>query len=236
MPARSRRMPIERFDHEEPRSPPAPAVIPLVPGSSRVVLSPRRSTKSRKRSGGSLSSSVAQRRMMDSMSGGLSSDSGIGASPLCHSPLVALPLPDIPPSASDAERAFFPPERPARSEQRRTSPIPSPSDSPLALQPLALHAESSRDELRTTDETRTDDSEELSPGRASPNNVPVPLSPGSTLAQTRPATPISDPTSSKASGKPHGKEIERSPSPPAQPAVRHAMFYMLDEMVTLKVC
>ncbi|KAI0357730.1 hypothetical protein OH77DRAFT_1435519 [Trametes cingulata] len=239
-------------DHSPPRTPPPPPV-PSLPGNGSRT-SPRRQKSRVKRT------TVAQRRVMESAA--LSSDSGIAGSPLCQSPLVALPLPDVPPSASDFERSFFPPQRPARSQQR-VSPIPSPSSSPLVLQPVSSRAESPR--ALQQDSTREDDrhqppsrsgepqvhyhdrsqsSEEQyrasSPERSrradSPNgdSVPVPLSPGSTLAQTRPASPSSEARSAspKASLK---QQQQASGKPTEERAVRHSHFYMEDEMIILQV-
>ncbi|KAI0329796.1 hypothetical protein GY45DRAFT_1324596 [Cubamyces sp. BRFM 1775] len=237
-----------------PQTPPsAPAQIPSMPSSVRT--SPRRQKSKVKRN----SASVAHRRLMEST--GLSSDSGIAGSPLCQSPLVALPLPDIPPSASEFERSFFPPERPARSQQR-VSPIASPTRSALALHPMSPQAESARELQRSSseEEHRPQSSQQArdeygrersqsaseqyrprTPERSrrsdSPNgaSIPVPLSPGSTLAQTRPASPTSDarPSSPKASLKTQaqvgGKVVDEPP------AVRHSTFYMQDEMVILRV-
>ena len=85
---------VERLEpSEEPRSPPPPQ--PQYAPSSVRMGSPRRSTTKSRSSKRNSGSSVAQRRLLD-MSGGQSSDSGFGPSPLCHSPLVSLPLPDIP--------------------------------------------------------------------------------------------------------------------------------------------
>ena len=222
---------VERIDLEEPRSPPPP--LPALGQASRG--SPRRSAKNKVKR-----TSVIQRRLMDASA--MSSDSGIGASPLCHSPLVSLPLPDIPQSASDAERLFFPPpERPMRPAHRSTmSPIPSPSQSPLALQPLSPRAGSPRS--APEDNSRRPPSRGSSGGRASPTamSAPVPLSPGSTLAQTRPASPSSDPRVSPGTAvkEPHAgssKQFARTPSPVDEPALRHSTFYIQDELVILRV-
>ncbi|KAI0634589.1 hypothetical protein C8Q77DRAFT_1194732 [Trametes polyzona] len=240
-------------DRDRDRSPPRtpPPSVPLHPSGART--SPRRQKSKVKRS------SVAHRRLMESAA--LSSDSGIAGSPLCQSPLVALPLPDTLPSASEFERPFFPPERPPRSHQR-ASPIPSPSGSPLALQPVSPRAErgalqleqgppSREEQQRETalqmeeqaHQQRTTSAEEQyrpsSPERSRRSDsfnssVPVPLSPGSTLAQTRPVSPSEEARSSspKASFKPHQ---QTSAKPVEEPAVRHTLFYMEDEMITLRV-
>ncbi|RPD60640.1 hypothetical protein L227DRAFT_575239 [Lentinus tigrinus ALCF2SS1-6] len=229
IPSHSWRTPtVERLEAEEPRTPPTG---PITVTANR--MSPRRSSTKNK----AKRSSIAQRRLMESAA--LSSDSGIIMSPMCHSPLVSLPLPDIPQSATDAEQ-FFPPERPPRSHQRERS-SPSPLQSPLTLQPgPSSRPESPRDERR---EPYRSDSPDRSGGslrgRESPNamSVPIPLSPGSTLAQTRPPSPAEDPRGSpKAAAKAgSSKQYDRSPSPPEEPAVRHSTFYLEDEMVILRV-
>ncbi|OJT13609.1 hypothetical protein TRAPUB_9845 [Trametes pubescens] len=241
-------------DRSPPRTPP-PLPNSALPSGART--SPRRQKSKVKRS------SVAHRRLMESAA--FSSDSGIAGSPLCQSPLVSLPLPDTLPSASEFERTFFPPERPTRSQQR-ASPIPSPSSSPLALQPVSPCAEKSALQLqqgapqednqqhqhqhqsspRHEDEhahQRSSSEEQYrprTPERSSRRSdsfnggsVPVPLSPGSTLAQTRPASPLSEGRSSspKVPYKPH----QQATGPIEEPAVRHSQFYMEDEMVILRV-
>ncbi|KAI8988996.1 hypothetical protein BD414DRAFT_485623 [Trametes punicea] len=238
-------------DRSPPRTPPLP-YAPAPPSQAGARTSPRRQKSKAKRS----SASVAHRRLMESA--GLSSDSGIAGSPLCQSPLVSLPLPDIPPSASEFERSFFPPERPVRSQQR-VSPIPSPSHSPLALQPVSsptedrnepprdppreeqppLSGQETRDELRhershSADEPYRPSTPERSRWSSSPN-VPVPLSPGSTLAQTRPASRTSDARASspKTSFKRDAQEYSKQAEEP--PAVRHSQFYMEDEMIIIRV-
>ncbi|CDO76131.1 hypothetical protein BN946_scf184332.g1 [Trametes cinnabarina] len=216
---------------------------------------PRRQKSRVKRSG----ASVAHRRLMEST--GLSSDSGIAGSPLCQSPLVALPLPDGLPSASEFERPYFPHERPPRSQQR-ASPIPSPSSSPLALQPVSSRAESPQQPQRSSPEqsTRPESSQrELQHERFQPQSseeayrsktpersrwsdnpndasLPVPLSPGSTLAQTRPASPTSEArASSPTMAHKQQSQAGGKPVPEEPPAVRHSQFYMEDEMVILRV-
>ncbi|KAI9060019.1 hypothetical protein FKP32DRAFT_1595764 [Trametes sanguinea] len=244
-------------DRSPPRTPPMPsAPVPQMQESSRTP--PRRQKSKAKRSG----ASVAHRRIMESA--GMSSDSGIAGSPLCHSPLVALPLPDVLPSASEFERPYFPPERPPRSQQR-VSPIPSPSSSPLALQPVSPRAESPRQAPHSYPEQSSRPSSAQHAGRDSQHersqtqssddayrpstpersrwsdnandaSVPVPLSPGSTLAQTRPASPTSEARASspKTALKQH-PQAGGKPVPEEPPAVRHSQFYMEDEMIILRV-
>ncbi|KAI1792699.1 hypothetical protein LXA43DRAFT_1004628 [Ganoderma leucocontextum] len=226
---------VERvvLEMDEPRSPPVHGFSPRG--------SPRRSAKNHfnkvKRT------SVAQRRMMDMSA--LSSDSGLAPSPLCHSPLVSLPLPDIPQSASDVERLFFPPQPPRMSTQRASqrttmSPIPSPSQSPLALQPplpLDREGEGRRPQSAPEDNSYRPPSRGSSGGRMSPAamSAPAPLSPGSTLAQTRPSSPAVDRASAKERHAGSSKQFERTPSPEDEPALRHSTFYMEDELVILRV-
>ncbi|RDX39959.1 hypothetical protein OH76DRAFT_1366938 [Lentinus brumalis] len=68
-------------------------------------------------------------------------------------------------------------------------------------------------------------------------SVPIPLSPGSTLAQSRPPSPAEDArASSKVAAKAgSSKQFARSPSPVEEPAARHSTFYMQDEMIILRV-
>ena len=230
------------LEMDEPRrsSPPLHPVHSFSPRGS-----PRRSAKNNKVKRTS-ASSVAQRRMMDAAA--LSSDSGLG-SPLYHSPLVSLPLPDIPPSASDAERLFFPPAPPRMSRERAgsqrntMSPIPSPSQSPLALQPLqpplslGREGEERRPQSAPEDNGFRPPSRGSSGGRMSPAamSAPAPLSPGSTLAQTRPSSPVLDRRTSTKEHAGSGKQIDRTPSPEDEPALRHSTFYMQDELVILRV-
>ncbi|KAI0752578.1 hypothetical protein C8Q80DRAFT_1267108 [Daedaleopsis nitida] len=244
---------FERIESDAPRTPPPQPPLPSTSVSSSVRTSPRRSTKTKQ----TKRSSVAQRRIMESNTGALSSDGGMMIpSPLAHSPLVSLPLPDIPQSASDVERLFYPPERPMRSQHRTSiSPIPSPSQSPLALQPIQSYsAAPSRPESPQTgsgsslerEEDRRPDSPTPSALRESHSRSNSDstvhsgrASPASTLAQTRPVSPTSDPRASpKTMARRHpgsDKQLARSPSPVEEPAVRHSMFYMEDEMVILRV-
>ncbi|KAI0672164.1 hypothetical protein C8Q78DRAFT_730427 [Trametes maxima] len=243
-----RTTPAER---EPPRTPPL-QTAPLVPRGA--VTSPRRQKSKVKRA------SVAHRRIMDSAA--LSSDSGIAGSPLCQSPLVGLPLPDIPPSASEFERSFFPPERPTRSQQR-TSLVSSPPHSALALQPGSPREGGSREVPRETSEEEHSEAfsqPAIEPARQEPaqpqfpeeryrphtpsrsrtsdsfngESIPVPLSPGSTLAQTRPASPTSDARSSSPK-VPFKPQAQAGGKPVEEPAVRHSMFYMEDEMIIMRV-
>ncbi|PIL28847.1 hypothetical protein GSI_08893 [Ganoderma sinense ZZ0214-1] len=67
-------------------------------------------------------------------------------------------------------------------------------------------------------------------------SAPAPLSPGSTLAQTRPSSPVLDRRASAKEGHAgSGKQIERTPSPEDEPALRHSTFYIQDELVILRV-
>ena len=227
---------VERVVLEMDEPPCSPPVYGFSPRGS-----PRRSAKNKvKRT----STSVAQRRLMQMDMSALSSDSGLAASPLCHSPLVSLPLPDIPQSASDVERLFFPPELPRmqRASRRATmSPIPSPSQSPLALQPslsLEREGEGRRPQSAPEDNGFRPPSRDSSGGRMSPAamSAPAPLSPGSTLAQTRPSSPVLERrTSTKEGHAGSSKQMERTPSPEDEPALRHSTFYMQDELVILRV-
>ncbi|TBU30398.1 hypothetical protein BD311DRAFT_659303 [Dichomitus squalens] len=71
-------------------------------------------------------------------------------------------------------------------------------------------------------------------------SAPIPLSPGSTLAQTRPVSPSSNPRSSPGTAvkEPHAgssKQFVRTPSPVDEPALRHSTFYIEDELIILRV-
>ena len=58
----------------------------------------------------------------------------------------------------------------------------------------------------------------------------------STLAQTRPSSPVLDRRSSAKEGNAgSSKQIERTPSPEDEPALRHSTFYIQDELVILRV-